>query len=165
MDPSTKRYLWNALCKFRDNGKCIILTSHSMEECEALCTRLAIMVNGNFQCIGSTQHLKNKFTEGYTLTIKLKKLPESSGLNHSETSAVEKFIKERFPSAQIRERHQELLNYYITDKTIPWSKMFGILEEGKRKDLNIEDYSLGQSSLEQVFLIFTRNQNQIDSEK
>ncbi len=31
-----------------------------MEECEALCTRIAIMVNGNFKCLGSIQYLKNK---------------------------------------------------------------------------------------------------------
>ncbi|KAK9882104.1 hypothetical protein WA026_018947 [Henosepilachna vigintioctopunctata] len=66
MDPATKRYLWNALCAVRDSGKCIVLTSHSMEECEALCTKIAIMVNGNFKCLGSTQHLKSKFAEGYT---------------------------------------------------------------------------------------------------
>lgn len=33
---------------------------HSMEECEALCTRLAIMVNGRFRCLGSAQHLKGR---------------------------------------------------------------------------------------------------------
>ena len=33
----------------------------SMEECEALCTRLAIMVNGRFKCLGSCQHLKNRW--------------------------------------------------------------------------------------------------------
>lgn len=38
-----------------------------MEECEALCSRLAIMVNGKFRCLGSPQQLKNKFGEGYTL--------------------------------------------------------------------------------------------------
>ena len=42
-----------------------------MEECEVLCTRLAIMVNGRFQCLGSTQHLKNKFGEGYTFSIRV----------------------------------------------------------------------------------------------
>lgn len=36
------------------------LGSHSMEECEALCTRLAIMVNGRFCCLGSAQHLKGR---------------------------------------------------------------------------------------------------------
>ncbi|KAI2474302.1 hypothetical protein C4B38_000370 [Diabrotica virgifera virgifera] len=159
MDPATKRYLWDSLCKIRDNGKCIVLTSHSMEECEALCTRIAIMVNGNFKCLGSTQHLKNKFAEGYTLTIKLKKLPESGGLVHADTEPLEKYIKDKFPYAHLREKHQELLYYYITDTSMAWSTMFGILERAKRSDLNIEDYSLGQSSLEQVFLTFTKHQN------
>lgn len=43
-----------------------------MEECEALCTRLAIMVNGKFKCLGSTHHLKTKFGGGYTVIIKQK---------------------------------------------------------------------------------------------
>ena len=50
----------------------IVLTSHSMEECEALCTRLGIMVNGQFQCLGNIQHLKSKYGNGYSLIIKLK---------------------------------------------------------------------------------------------
>lgn len=37
-----------------------VLSAHSMEECEALCTRLAIMVNGRLRCLGSIQHLKNR---------------------------------------------------------------------------------------------------------
>ena len=36
-----------------------------MEECEALCTSVGIMVNGQFKCMGTTQHLKNKYGEGY----------------------------------------------------------------------------------------------------
>ena len=77
MDPGAKRNLWNIVCKVRNSGKAIVLTSHSMEECEALCTRLAIMVNGEFKCIGSTQHLKNKFSKGYLLLVKVKK-PEGA---------------------------------------------------------------------------------------
>ena len=44
----------------------------SMEECEALCDRLAIMVNGQFQCFGTNTHLKNKFAQGFTILTKLK---------------------------------------------------------------------------------------------
>lgn len=73
MDPAARRQLWNMVCRIRDSGKSIVLTSHSMEECEALCTRLAIMVNGEFKCIGSTQHLKNKFSKGLILKIKVKR--------------------------------------------------------------------------------------------
>ena len=42
-----------------------------MEECEALCTRLVVMVNGQFKCVGSSQHLKDKFGEGYALMAKV----------------------------------------------------------------------------------------------
>lgn len=71
MDPGAKRHLWNLISKVRTSGKSVVLTSHSMEECEALCTRLAIMVNGEFKCLGSTQYLKNKFSYGYTLSVKV----------------------------------------------------------------------------------------------
>lgn len=71
MDPAARRQLWNIVCRIRDSGTSIVLTSHSMEECEALCTRLAIMVNGEFMCMGSTQQLKNKFSKGLILKIKM----------------------------------------------------------------------------------------------
>lgn len=155
MDPATKRYLWNALCKIRDRGKCLILTSHSMEECEALCTRLAIMVNGQFRCLGSSQHLKSKFAQGYNLTIKLKKPHEGQTI---ETGPIEKLIKTNFPSAKLREKHEELMYYHIRDASKPWSEMFGVLEQAKRGNYNIEDYSLGQSSLEQVDRAFIKTE-------
>ncbi|KAL3284218.1 hypothetical protein HHI36_018381 [Cryptolaemus montrouzieri] len=157
MDPATKRHLWNNLTKIRESGKSIILTSHSMEECEALCTRIAIMVNGNFQCLGSTQHLKSKFAEGYSVTLKIRKPENSRGLEHSDTSNIESFISTNFPNCELREKHQELLTYYIKDKNLTWSKLFGVLETAKGH-LDIEDYSVGQASLEQVFLTFTKKQ-------
>ena len=43
--------------------------TYSMEECEALCTRLAIMVNGSFKCLGSIQHLKNKYVESVYMDV------------------------------------------------------------------------------------------------
>ena len=45
-------------------GRTVVLTSHSMEECEALCTRLGIMAAGRLTCLGSPQHLKNRFGAG-----------------------------------------------------------------------------------------------------
>jgi len=82
-----------------------------MEECEALCTRLAIMVNGRFKCLGSTQHLKNKFARGYTLTVKIKKVPAplmngiastdpcnfSKEVDSYDLQPVREFIVESFP--------------------------------------------------------------------
>ena len=44
---------------------------YSMEECEALCNRLAIMVNGKLVCIGACQELKQRFGVGYNIQMKL----------------------------------------------------------------------------------------------
>ncbi len=60
MDPKARRFLWNCINDVKKDGRSVILTSHSMEECEALCSRIAIMVNGHFKCLGSVQHLKNR---------------------------------------------------------------------------------------------------------
>ncbi|KAK5642705.1 hypothetical protein RI129_008872 [Pyrocoelia pectoralis] len=158
VDPATKRYLWNALCKIRDKGKTIVLTSHSMEECEALCTRMAIMVNGSIKCLGSTQHLKSKYSDGYTLTIKVKQL-DSEELQLAAIDQIETFTKQTFAQCILREKHQELLTFYIADKSLPWSKMFGIMENAKTA-FSIEDYSLSQCSLEQVFLTFAKHQRE-----
>lgn len=44
-----------------------------MEEAEALSTKIGIMVNGELKCLGSVQHIKNKFGHGYEIEIKIKK--------------------------------------------------------------------------------------------
>ena len=71
VDPVARRNLWKIIQRIQAAGQSVILTSHSMEECEALCDRLAIMVNGQFQCFGSVPHLKNKFALGFTILAKL----------------------------------------------------------------------------------------------
>ena len=44
MDPGARRFLWDVMTNVMHSGRSIVLTTHSMEECEALCTRLGIMV-------------------------------------------------------------------------------------------------------------------------
>lgn len=55
MDPYSRRFMWNIISDISRIKKksSIILTTHSMEEAEALCTKCAIMINGNFECFGS----------------------------------------------------------------------------------------------------------------
>jgi ABC-type multidrug transport system ATPase subunit len=48
-----------------------------MEECEALCDRLAIMVKGSFQCLGGPQHIKSKFGQGFQIIVKVNLVPTS----------------------------------------------------------------------------------------
>ena len=79
MDPVARRFMWDVISKIATrDGKCaVILTTHSMEECEALCSRIGIMVGGRFRCLGSAQRLKNKFGLGYQLEM-LVKLPDAA---------------------------------------------------------------------------------------
>ena len=47
-----------------------------MEEAEALCTKMGIMVAGEFKCFGSATHVKDKYGTGYELEIKVRSLNE-----------------------------------------------------------------------------------------
>ena len=60
MDPVSRRCLWSNIQDAIRDRRSVLLTTHTMEECDILCSRLAIMVNGRFRCIGSPQYLKNK---------------------------------------------------------------------------------------------------------
>lgn len=76
MDPEARRFMWQVVEKIslRDKKSAVLLTTHSMEEAEALSTKLGIMVRGgDFRCMGSAQHIKNKFGVGYEVEIKVKK--------------------------------------------------------------------------------------------
>lgn len=158
MDPSAKLYLWNTLSKVRDKGSCILLTTHNMDECEAICTRAAIMVNGAFQCLGSPEYLKDKFGGGLVLIVKVRK-----GMNerHSQANVdeVKLFIYKHFRYAELRDTQENLVNYLIQSDQISWASIFSIMERAK-KIVAIEDYSLTHFDLEQVSkcskLIFLR---------
>ena len=73
MDPKNRRFIWNAINKISvlQKKSSIILTTHLMEEVEALATKMSIMVNGTFKCLGSVQHIKSKFGKGYEIDIKI----------------------------------------------------------------------------------------------
>lgn len=103
MDPGAKRHLWGVMSKYRSVGKSIVLTSHSMEECEALCTRLAIMVNGEFKCLGSTQHLKNKFSKGYLLVIQMRnRNTDYNDTSRRDVAKVKSFVMANLAGAVLR---------------------------------------------------------------
>ncbi|KAG9264555.1 ATP-binding cassette sub-family A member 3 [Astyanax mexicanus] len=152
MDPVARRLLWDAVTRTRESGKAIVITSHSMEECEALCTRLAVMVNGQFKCLGSPQHLKSKFGSGYTLLAKVHTEPD---LEEMDIQLFKDFIESTFPGSVLKDEHQGMVHYHLTDKMLTWAQVFGTLEAAKEK-YSIEDYCVSQISLEQVFLSFAQ---------
>eukprot|EP01031_Cornospumella_fuschlensis_P022275 gene22275-27238_t len=80
MDPVARRFMWKVIARMSTlESRCsVMLTTHSMEEAEALCSRIGVMVNGQLQCLGSAQHLKHRFGQGFELTLKLLTPPEEA---------------------------------------------------------------------------------------
>ncbi|XP_025225531.1 ATP-binding cassette sub-family A member 3 [Theropithecus gelada] len=152
MDPVARRLLWDTVARARESGKAIVITSHSMEECEALCTRLAIMVQGQFKCLGSPQHLKSKFGSGYSLRAKVQSEGQQEALEDFKA-----FVDLTFPGSILEDEHQGMVHYHLPGRDLSWAKVFGILEKAKEK-YSVDDYSVSQISLEQVFLSFAHLQ-------
>lgn len=57
LDPQARRQLWGRIEHIRQNGGSILLTTHSMEEAQAVCDRVAIMDHGEILTCGSPQEL------------------------------------------------------------------------------------------------------------
>ncbi|XP_068020342.1 ATP-binding cassette sub-family A member 2 isoform X1 [Melanerpes formicivorus] len=150
MDPKARRFLWNLILDVIKTGRSVVLTSHSMEECEALCTRLAIMVNGRLKCLGSIQHLKNRFGDGYMITVRTK-----SSLNVKE---VVRFFNRNFPEAVLKERHHTKAQYQLKSDQISLAQVFSKMEQVVDV-LGIEDYSVSQTTLDNVFVNFAKKQS------
>ena len=223
MDPKAKRFMWDIISRISALRKksAVILTTHSMEEAEALSTKLGIMVDGHFKCFGSAQHIKSKFGDGYEIEIRIH-IPTDDEMNeifrqyniNSNLSvnmnnvhdilgmfrAQELFaeirpgglgdnvhkdflnggmkIKSFIEFIKIEQHGLALLNQLAEDfdriillehygnsfkiklPTFDSSVgiLFGVFEERYKEVYNIEEYSINQTSLEQIFNSFAKQQ-------
>ncbi|XP_030636239.1 phospholipid-transporting ATPase ABCA1 [Chanos chanos] len=154
MDPKARRFLWDCILSIIREGRSVILTSHSMEECEALCTRMAIMVNGRFKCLGSIQHLKSRFGEGYTVIVRVSGSPPV-------LAPVEKFMRDSFPDGLLKEKHHNTLQYQVPPGEGVLAAIFSQFTQHQQR-LAVEDYSVSQTTLDQVFVNFAKQQHDED---
>ncbi|XP_070770245.1 uncharacterized protein abca12 [Enoplosus armatus] len=155
MDPRTKRHLWKIISE-EVKGKCaVVLTSHSMEECEALCSRLAIMVKGQFRCLGSLQHIKNRFGSGFTVKMYL---AEAS----CDTEAITGFMQRRFPSTYLKDQHSTMVEYHVPVAPGGVADIFDQLESNKNA-LQIKHFSVSQTTLDEVFINFAMGKTDMET--
>ncbi|KAM9597855.1 ABC-type organic anion transporter ABCA8 isoform 1-T1 [Trichechus inunguis] len=151
MDPEGQQQMWQAIqATIRNTDRGALLTTHYMAEAEAVCDRVAILVSGRLRCIGSIQHLKSKFGKDYLLEMKVKTPAQVEPL-HAE-------ILRLFPQAARQERYSSLMVYKLPVEDVrPLSQAFFKLEKVKQS-FDLEEYSLSQSTLEQVFLELSKEQ-------
>uniref|UniRef100_A0A671KUV4 Cholesterol transporter ABCA5 n=1 Tax=Sinocyclocheilus anshuiensis TaxID=1608454 RepID=A0A671KUV4_9TELE len=130
MDPKSKQRMWRAIrAAFKNKQRGALLTTHYMEEAEAVCDRVAIMVSGQLRCIGSIQHLKGKFGRGYSLEINLRE--ELTGLQ--QVALLHKEILKIFPHAARQDSFATLMVYKIPMEDVKsLAKSFAQLESGKK---------------------------------
>src|SRR6266403_425248 len=70
LDPQTRLLLWEIVREYNQSGKTILLTTHNMEEADALCKRLAIIDHGRVIALGTPQELKASVPGGYLLRLR-----------------------------------------------------------------------------------------------
>uniref|UniRef100_A0A672UPW7 Cholesterol transporter ABCA5 n=1 Tax=Strigops habroptila TaxID=2489341 RepID=A0A672UPW7_STRHB len=159
MDPKAKQHMWRAIrAAFKNKERAAILTTHYMEEADAVCDRVAILVSGQLRCIGTVQHLKSKFGRGYFLEMKLKETADVQQVEYLQSQ-----ILHIFPNANRQESFASILAYKIPKEDVQsLSHSFSKLEEVKHA-FNIEEYSFSQATLEQVFVELAKEQEEEDS--
>jgi ABC-2 type transport system ATP-binding protein len=70
LDPQTRLLLWEIIREYNQGGKTILLTTHNMEEADALCQRLAIIDHGKNIALGTPTELKASVPGGYVLRLR-----------------------------------------------------------------------------------------------
>jgi len=148
MDPVARRQMWEVINSTMA-GRSVILTTHSMEECEALCPRIGIMVDGKMKCLGSSQRLKSRFGTGFTVDMNC--------AEHAVAN-IKEFMSSTYAQSRVMEAQGGHVRFQIpSDNAQSLGQLFSTLEAA-RADLSIDNYSVGQTSLEQVFLSLAATQ-------
>jgi len=144
LDPKNKHDLWDSL-QAQKEGKTMILTTHSMEEAERLCDRVGIMAEGRLKCIGPPEEVKLRLGKGYRLKVSL---PES---NVEELHAL---VTETCPGAQVEASLAGSVVYQVPRSAV-LSGIFATIEDNSAR-LQIRDWGISQSTLEDIFIELTQ---------
>ena len=175
LDPENKHQIWKIVQKLKNPHRCILLTTHSMEECETLCSRIGILVKGRLQCVGSSVHLKKKYGEGYTITVNISKglntlvapevglgkeeeVPEVDVMSSAVDTTGDFCPLDEFIVNEIARNHGKRIaivnntRKYRIDKDIrTLSEIFTMMESNKAK-YNIREWGVSMATLEEVFI-------------
>jgi ABC-2 type transport system ATP-binding protein len=136
LDPQSRRGIWEHIVELKGK-KTILLTTHYLEEADALADRIAIIDEGKIVALGTPQELKDSISDMQVMVVKAKNLPPD---------AIEG-LKEIYPEVKATEdgieiRAKELSFYEIVDYLRP-------------RGVVIQSMSLKQPTLDDIFLHLT----------
>jgi len=125
MDPVARRFMWGMIKNVATRRKrsSVLLSTHSMEECEALCSRSVIMVNGVFRCLGTNQAICERYGGGFDLMVKVQR-PSQEELSNLITAlnlAEDHRLDLQWATNTIAAQNNEFLAAALKGKGSPYS--------------------------------------------
>ncbi|AQK59818.1 ABC transporter A family member 7 [Zea mays] len=143
LDPASRSALWDAV-KLAKKDKAIILTTHSMEEAEALCDRIGITAHGRLRCTGTSKELKAKYGGTFVFTV----TTAAAG----EDEAVERLVRGSIsPDAKRTYHIAGTQKFELPKQGVRIAEVFRAMEQAKRS-LSIAAWGLVDTTLEDVFI-------------
>ncbi|KAG0044751.1 ATP-binding cassette sub- A member 1 [Gryganskiella cystojenkinii] len=169
MDPIHRRHVWTFLAQFK-RGRSILLTTHSMEEADALGDKVAIMVSGHLKAIGNTTRLKNKFGNGYRIELALGNyIPTTQDaaqvVNHDSSVPSQKQLEQELseatkaivPESVLLDQSGGVMVFGIPLQALERMADLTAMLERAQAQGRIKQWGIAQTSLEEVFLSLVRN--------
>ncbi|KAB7503120.1 Protein lin-52-like protein, partial [Armadillidium nasatum] len=141
LDPESRRWVWEIVQEERAS-RTVLLSTHHMEEAEVLGDRIAIMANGKVFCCGSLLFLKNKFGNGYTLSVE--------GKEDVDVSNLENTIAQYITNTKLESIDGNFFEFSLFSETEKFPKLLEHLAKEK-ETLGINHIGVSLTTLEQVF--------------
>ena len=150
LDPNQKHEMRNLIKKISKN-KAIVISTHILEEVEAVCSRAIIIANGKLLANDTPQNLENKFLNKHTLSIKV-----SDKINN----VVSKEIKSSLKYEEIKIQKSDASTYIILvsdNKKVP--NINTVLKQINKHKLNVIEANFQKVNLEKIFRTITTGKN------
>ncbi|KAI3974176.1 hypothetical protein MKX01_033427 [Papaver californicum] len=141
LDPASRNQLWN-IVKHAKKDRAIVLTTHSMEEAEALCDRLGIFADGSLQCVGNPKELKARYGGSYVFTMTT---------SVSQEDEVENLVRQLSSNANKIYHLSGTQKFEIPKKDVRIGDVFRAVENAKTR-FTINAWGLTDTTLEDVFI-------------
>ncbi|KAF0853028.1 mitochondrial ABC transporter A family member 7-like [Andalucia godoyi] len=142
LDPHSRRELWDVIQAAKP-GRALVLTTHSMEEADALSDRIAIMNHGKLVAIGHAEHLKTTYGEGYRLATTV----SNASVNEPR---LRQFVLSSFAGARLVDSLNGTSHFSIPYGAIRLADVFRKFD-AVTSSLGISDWGISKTSLEEVF--------------
>jgi ATP-binding cassette subfamily A (ABC1) protein 3 len=186
MDAAAKRVMWKTLAAVVP-GRSLLLTTHSMEEADALANRAGIMAK-TMLAMGTSDYLRHKHGNAFYIHLVMKSAPHTS---NEEITKLRSWVLERFPGANIEDKtyHGQIRFSVPAQRSSTSASVAKTDREGKedvdringgsepvqsqgdgigslimlledhREELGLEHYSVSPTTLDQVFLSIVMKHN------